>query len=133
MIPVVGLVLLLSGAAIYLFWASNSRARSHAEGYVQIKTKVEIQMFLQAMETYQLVYGTYPSGSASNIIRCLKGDNSEKLCVLAMKSSRTNGEILDVWGTPYKISVGPTNQVSIRSAGKNRVFGDKDDLEEHNP
>jgi hypothetical protein len=45
-------------------------------------------------------------------------------------SDRTNtsGEILDFWDMPYRIElVGRTNFI-IRSAGKNRKFGDADDI-----
>jgi len=38
------------------------------------------------------------------------------------------GEIVDIWQTPYRITLaGPTNFV-FRSAGPNKKFGDKDDI-----
>ena len=38
------------------------------------------------------------------------------------------GEVIDLWGTPFQIKlVGPTNFI-VRSAGKNRKFGDADDI-----
>jgi hypothetical protein len=43
---------------------------------------------------------------------------------------RTNisGELIDVWQTPYRIElIAPTNFI-IRSAGKDKIFGDADDI-----
>jgi hypothetical protein len=36
------------------------------------------------------------------------------------------GELLDPWGTPYAISFSSTNSFVISSAGKDKIFGDKD-------
>ena len=42
--------------------------------------------------------------------------------------TNASGEMIDIWQTPYRIElVGRTNFV-ISSAGKNRKFGDKDDI-----
>ena len=38
------------------------------------------------------------------------------------------GEFLDPWGTPYAINFTSTNSFVISSAGKNKVFGDADDI-----
>ena len=34
----------------------------------------------------------------------------------------------DYWGTPYRIEIVVQTNYVIRSAGKNRTFGDKDDI-----
>lgn len=43
---------------------------------------------------------------------------------------RTNaqGQLLDVWGTPYQIKTEPPARFAIRSAGRNKQFGDADDI-----
>ena len=42
--------------------------------------------------------------------------------------TNTVGEILDFWNVPYRIvPAGPTNFI-VHSAGKNRTFGDADDI-----
>ncbi len=40
-----------------------------------------------------------------------------------------DGQFRDPWETPYRITFESTNRITIRSAGENRLFGDKDDLE----
>ena len=43
-------------------------------------------------------------------------------------NTNKTGEVVDVWDTPYRIElVGRTNFI-INSAGKNRKFGDQDDI-----
>jgi hypothetical protein len=118
-----------------VFWMLLSPAVGPAKDgrdFFQSRSKTEMTMFLAAAENYQRVYGCYPSGSASNVVRLLLGDNPQKLRFLVAKPS-ARGELNDPWGTPYQIFFEPTNHVSVRSAGKNRVFGDKDDLEQHIP
>jgi hypothetical protein len=39
-----------------------------------------------------------------------------------------NGELLDFWRTPYRIEITIQTNYVIRSAGKNQILGDKDDI-----
>jgi hypothetical protein len=61
----------------------------------------------------------------------LSGDNPLKITFFVSGAWNTNssGEFVDPWQTPYKLTVESTNRVTIRSAGKNKVFGDDDDVE----
>ena len=47
-----------------------------------------------------------------------------------LRGGRTNsqGEMLDPWRTPYRIEAHARANFIVRSAGKNREFGDKDDI-----
>ena len=47
---------------------------------------------------------------------------------LNMNTTNSKGELLDVWGAPYRIEITVQTNYVIRSAGKNRTFGDKDDI-----
>ena len=38
------------------------------------------------------------------------------------------GEVIDVWQTPYRIELAGRTNFIINSAGRNRKFGDKDDI-----
>jgi hypothetical protein len=43
-------------------------------------------------------------------------------------NTNATGEVIDIWQTPYRIElVGRTNFV-VRSAGKDKIFGDADDI-----
>jgi hypothetical protein len=73
-----------------------------------------------AMTVYQSAYGEFPTGDNGTILGTLRGSNPKKL--------NATGAFIDPWQTPYEIKIHSTNSVSIRSAGKNKRFGDADDV-----
>jgi hypothetical protein len=83
-----------------------------------------------AMTTYQSTYGEFPTGDNGTILGRLRGSNPKKLIFLDLHPRSTNatGAFIDPWQTPYEIKTHSTNSVSIRSAGKNKRFGDADDI-----
>src|SRR5207249_1350961 len=86
----------------------------------------EMDAFLMAMWGYEAAFDRYPSGSPTEILQALAGNNPWKRVFLVMgRSTNSVGEFVDPWGTPYKITVESNNRVTIRSAGENRSFGDK--------
>ena len=42
--------------------------------------------------------------------------------------TNSTGEVIDIWETPYRIELVGQTKFVIRSAGRNRTFGDKDDI-----
>ena len=42
--------------------------------------------------------------------------------------TNTCGEVVDIWQTPYQIELAGRTNFIIRSAGKDRKFGDEDDI-----
>jgi hypothetical protein len=69
--------------------------------------------------------GEYPRGNNAEIVKCLTGNNSQKVIIVAVRPENLNakGEIVDPWGTPMKIYFAD-NEVLLRSAGPNRRFED---------
>jgi len=102
--------------------------RGPAEGILIVKT--EMQSLLSALQFYQVEFDRYPSGGSSEILQALLGNNPKKRVFLSIGARSTNntGQFVDPWGTPYEIRVESNNHVIVRSAGKNRSFGDKDDV-----
>lgn len=47
---------------------------------------------------------------------------------ISPRSTNNAGQFVDPWGTPYDIVFESTNRVTIKSAGKDKVFSDKDDV-----
>ncbi len=82
------------------------------------------------MENYRGKFGSYPSGGNAQIMNALMGSNPEKFMFieLGVHSTNRSGEFIDPWRTPYRITLDGTNGVVIRSAGINKIFGDKDDI-----
>ena len=74
---------------------------------------------------YKRVYDEYPQGDTASIAKALSGDNplnivfSNYLCA---------GEFIDPWGVAYDISIKEGEHIFVRSAGKNQIMGDDDDV-----
>jgi Type II secretion system (T2SS), protein G len=94
------------------------------------KVKFEIASLTYALKNYESSNGIYPIGENALILKKLLGDNLQKTVFVHIKASsiNTNGEYLDPWGTPYAINFPATNSFVISSAGKNKIFGDPDDI-----
>ena len=90
---------------------------------------IDRTQLITATEQYQAKYGSYPSGGRREFIRSLLGDNPDKTVFVEFNRRKFSpaGEFLDPWGTPYEIQITPDTNVVVRSAGKNKRFGDKDD------
>jgi type II secretory pathway pseudopilin PulG len=97
--------------------------------------KMDEEMLLQALNSYRSVYNRYPAGNSFEVLSTLTGNNPQKTVFLNIDASSTNniGEFVDPWQTPFQLTFESTNHVTIRSAGKNKIFGDKDDVELSDP
>jgi hypothetical protein len=89
----------------------------------------EMSLLAHAATRYQDDCGSMPAGTRGEIMRCLRGNNPRKIVYFNLNSNRFNsdGEILDPWGKPYEIKLDSPTNVTLRSAGRNGRFGDKDD------
>jgi hypothetical protein len=124
----IGAVLLLLGL---IGLGISQAARPKDPGATMTPLEADMRDFLFAMRQYGAQYDRYPSGNASEILAALLGKNPDKLQFIMLGQSRTNsrGELTDPWQTPYRIVFDSTNHFTIRSAGKNKKFGDQDDYE----
>jgi type II secretory pathway pseudopilin PulG len=128
---------LISLTVILLLLASLSYSRlSSFKDRSRIKLAiVEMATMKSAIEGYRDTLGEVPMGNNASILQLLSGGNSDgrnptKIVFLSFGENKTNesGEFLDPWRTPYQIQILGTNDIKLKSAGKNRAFGDKDDL-----
>jgi len=98
------------------------------------QTKSDESQIAAALEMYSTVYGAFPPGNTESIERILSGEdlngkNLRKIQFLIFRRSiEHSNEMTDPWGTPYTISFSSTNSFVISSAGKDKKFGDKDDI-----
>jgi hypothetical protein len=98
---------------------------THHEGVAAMGKKL-----LEAFEAYHAEYDAYPDGSPAEIGRALRGDNEKQIVFLQgpEQSHNEDGELLDPWGTPFKITFdAETQKPLIHSAGKNRLFEEHGD------
>jgi hypothetical protein len=107
---------------------------SKDRNYDFIRTKVDESQIATALERYSNVYGAFPPGNTESIERILggedlKGKNSQKIQFLIFRRRIEHpNEMTDPWGTPYAIRCSSTNSFVISSAGKDKQFGDADDI-----
>jgi hypothetical protein len=83
---------------------------------------------LTALRQYKSQYGEYPAGDSRAIMRALQGQNPQKIVFFESnpKHLSPDGNLLDPWGTPFKIYF-TGNEILVRSAGLNKRFDDSGD------
>jgi hypothetical protein len=85
---------------------------------------VSIEM---AVQQYEIAVGERPHGDKPEVFRALLGTNALGLAFLSPGRINTSGEMLDPWGSPYWLEDLSHTNFCVRSGGKNRIYGDKDD------
>ena len=79
----------------------------------------------EALQTYKERLGVYPVGSNAEVVKAMMGNNAKSLIILVgrKKNLNTKGELVDPWGTPFRIYFAGEG-IMIRSAGPNKRFDD---------
>ena len=124
MIVAAGGGLLLIG--IYLFspfFAGTARSKAET-------TQLEEVELAKALIHYATVFQQFPTNDNAGVVKALSGVNPQQLTFLNLGESSTNkdGQLIDVWSTPYKFTFDSTNRFVITSAGDDRTFGNTDDV-----
>ena len=81
--------------------------------------------------TYKNDYDAYPSGSGTEIIATLLGQNSRNKSYLRPEFRaflNDDGSVSDSWNRPFRFDSQSDGGFKLRSAGPNGVFDDADDL-----
>lgn len=123
MIVVGGCGLVLVG--IYLFTPIFGGSTGAAS-----TTQTEEAQLANAIAQYKVVFKQYPASDNAALTKNLTGDNPQQLRLINLSTASTNkdGQMVDIFGTPYKFTFNSTNSFIITSAGENRTFGDADDV-----
>jgi hypothetical protein len=91
--------------------------------------QLDISELAYALRGYESEYGMLPGGENSNVVRILAGDNQKKIEFLNFRrSAEHSNEMVDPWETPYQIQFFQQTNFVLRSAGKDKIFGDADDI-----
>jgi hypothetical protein len=93
-------------------------------------TRLEEAEMANAIARYATVFQRFPADNNAALTKNLIGDNPQQVMFLNLVQTSTNkdGQLVDIWSTPYKFAFNSTNSFTITSAGENRTFGDTDDL-----
>ena len=121
-------MLILFAAGILLGWLLPLPSRRPHSKFTA--AHLEMSNLCAAIAQYHAEFGKYPSGTKAEILKCLLGHNSKKLTLFTvnLKAVNSGGEFMDPWETPYEIQIYDQTNCTIRSAGPNHTFGDKDDI-----
>ena len=89
-----------------------------------------LQNLRLSFRQYASAFGENPVGTNPEITSALQGENPKHINFLHSDGNRVNanGELVDVWGTPYFFHQLSANEMEIRSAGPDRVMYTGDDL-----
>ena len=126
------MILLLLAVIGWIVFSTLGYRTDRDYGFNRIK--IDESQIAGALEMYSNVYGAFPPGNAESIERILSGEdlngkNLKKIQFFIFKRSiEHSNEMTDPWGTPYAINFLSTNSFVISSAGKNKIFGDADDI-----
>ena len=90
---------------------------------------MDIASLVGAIKGYESECGAVPTGERSNVVKLLSGYNSKKIQFLVLRQTLEHpNEMVDPWGTSYQIEFSQQTNFVIRSAGKDKIFGDADDI-----
>ncbi len=124
-----GIVLILVvGFALAAFWRRANQAGDIGDGHTIGRSRMELNSIAMALNMYETTFGGFPTGSNGDIFRSLMGTNPKAIAFLEPGITNQLGELLDPWNSPYQIQIIANTSYLIRSAGKNRIAGDADDI-----
>jgi hypothetical protein len=99
-----------------------------------IRTRLTETAMATALKAYSNTYDVLPVGNTESVERILAGENlygknPQKIQFLNFKpSAEHSNEMVDSWETPYEINFPSTNSFIVLSAGKDKIFGNADDI-----
>jgi hypothetical protein len=122
---VLGIILVLIGDILLAGIGSGLKASPRA------KASNQIIQICTACQNYATEYGTLPPTSENyRLIKILSGDNPRGIPFITLRPSdlSPNGEMIDPWKTPFRITFDPDSKVHVVSAGPDKIFGTPDDI-----
>ncbi len=95
---------------------------------------VNLKLVTTAFAQFKQAFGAYPEGDNIKMAKALLGENPKHTVFLDNYKERftdSSGALADSWKTPLLIEAKDSDQLSIRSAGPDRIFWNDDDVVLH--
>jgi hypothetical protein len=99
-------------------------------GAPQTPPEREPRIVLDLLILYRRAFGEFPAGETNvHFTNALRGANPERLPILPAGHPRLSAEgaLCDAWGTPFFFHQISRSEVTVRSAGPDRVLFTADD------
>jgi hypothetical protein len=103
----------------------------HEPELTNIPPEIVLEKVAHAIRDYASMFGGNPVGTNPEITAALNGRNPRQANFINPEAGmRINGdgELVDVWGTPYFFHQLSGNEMEIHSAGPDKKMGTADDL-----
>ncbi len=122
-------VILAGGATIFLISAllfGLPQVRRAAQIGAAARARLQLDQWVRVAEAYRQAHGVLPVGEDAVVLEWMRADGAVRRVMEDERRAGTAGQILDPWGTAWRIRDGA--RLEVRSAGPNGEFGDEDDL-----
>ncbi len=122
---VVGVFALLIGGGWLVRVVTTVKAKASTRRLSQ-----DIECLFDGLQKYKEHVGAYPTGSNSEVVKALQGQNTKKVIIGLGRKLELNGkgEFVDPWGNALRFYFSD-NSVLVRSAGENGRFEDSTSLD----
>ena len=122
-----GLLLILGWLAYSMVQMTDQMERkAHSKHDAATQAMIE-----NACLSYMVEYNQMPPATGNKTLTtALLGDNPRHMAFLSLSQNQMNAdrEMIDEWGTPFRIDRQRKSGVQIISAGPDKVFGTADDI-----
>jgi len=89
----------------------------------ELAARHSLDEIVYALNAYYFEYGVMPKGSGAEVLAALRGKNLKDIRFYEPGSRHLNlkGELLDPWGTPYRIGATKSGYAWAYSCGANKT------------
>ncbi len=110
--------------------AANPRAPDVANSRAALDAQTGVEELRIIFRDFRTLFGENPTGTNAEITAALDGANPKGARLLTPEAGQRgeNGELLDVWGTPYFFHSLSAQWTEVRSAGPDRRMWTPDDI-----
>ncbi len=122
---VVGVVALVIGGGWIVRVVTTVKAKASTRRLTQ-----DVECLFDGLQKFKEHVGAYPTGSNSEVVKALQGQNTKKVIIGLGRKLELNGkgEFVDPWGNALRFYFSD-NSVLVRSAGENGRFEDSTSLD----
>ena len=114
--------LMMLCVAVAFVWLVNAPT-ADPNWVARAQATQDVRWFNTAISAYLHEYGRAPSGTQSEILKTLMGENPRSIVFMepSPKINLKDGRFLDPWGAPYKVEFLQNGFHWVYSTGKNKI------------